>query len=108
MGEERKTRGIGFWAAVLLTVALVYPISLGPACWASSRFGGGNRFVSRLYQPIARIAFAEHCPETVGSCVSWYSMIGAKDGWLWQGEFRNLKWKWKFFDAWDEEDGALE
>jgi len=33
MSVDRKKPGLAFWAAVVLLLALVYPLGFGPACF---------------------------------------------------------------------------
>ena len=54
MSPDRKKPGAAFWAAVVVVVALAYPISFGPACWLT-KWGYINSTISgRLYRPILR------------------------------------------------------
>ena len=43
MTPSRKRPGVAFWEIVVAVVALLYPISLGPACWASSHLEIGAK-----------------------------------------------------------------
>jgi hypothetical protein len=82
---SRKKPGAAFWATVGLVVVLEgYPLSFGPACWATSRFNAGEQIVSHFYRPIT-IALPRE-PGTgsrVSSIFRWYSRLGASGGWEW-------------------------
>jgi hypothetical protein len=81
MAVDSNKPGAAFWATMIIVVALAaYPLSVGPACWASSRANFGAETVSDVYRPLtwgmARSArFAD--------AVSWYSGMGAADDWGW-------------------------
>jgi hypothetical protein len=55
MSDERKLPCIGPLAAGLVVLPVIYILSLGPACWLSSRFGG-ERYVSIAYRPVTFVA----------------------------------------------------
>jgi hypothetical protein len=79
MTEPRKKPGVAFWAAVVLTVALVgYPLSAGPACWWIAKepsvwegcVGTRPKIAPRIYWPIGWLA--EHGPRPVHDAIYWY------------------------------------
>src|SRR4051812_6264463 len=80
---DRKKPGVAFWATVVMVVALMaYPLSVGPACWISSRMGGGEcNFVSRLYAPV--FSACRRCPKSIMKFARWYSEVGAEASWKW-------------------------
>jgi hypothetical protein len=54
MGDQRRPT-IGFWAAVIVTTALIlYPLSAGPAAWVAFRFLPVSSIatVDRCYTPV--------------------------------------------------------
>jgi hypothetical protein len=77
--DSRKKPGVAFWATVLVVAGLAYPLSVGPACWASSRIGIGTDLVSIVYKPL----FANRLPY-VADCLDRYSRLGAPEHWTWQ------------------------
>ena len=81
MSEERKKVGAGFWIVIAAIVALAYPVSIGPACWISSRAGRGSEFVSWVYSPVIRIC--DKGPDFVRRIVRSYSEFGAPGNWVW-------------------------
>jgi hypothetical protein len=85
---DRKKSGVAFWATVVVVVLVAYPLSLGPACWISSRLGWGATMVSLIYEPLVfdSPAFARPVAHA-------YSRLGAADGWHWRhvsGGWSNL------------------
>ena len=76
---NRKKPGVAFWATVVVVVGLVlYPLSLGPACWTTSHLGTGAWAVSFLYSPIVK-----HSPPPISRILMTYSTIGAAPYWCW-------------------------
>jgi hypothetical protein len=52
-----KKPGIAFYGVVFaIAVAIVYPISFGPACWAASRFESLSPAVELLYVRYIRLS----------------------------------------------------
>jgi hypothetical protein len=84
MGVRRKMRDACKWGA-LLTLMLALPLSVGPACWLSSRFDCGADAVSGMYQFV--IWARNHSPHSIRDRVSgtldWYSELAASDDWHW-------------------------
>jgi hypothetical protein len=100
MSERKPTAG--FWITVaLLAIVVLYPLSLGPACWISSRAGAGGHAVSILYRPITW--FPPACPmPTTGrgleAGIRQYSALAAAPDWTWyavyDGPAEHLHWEW--------------
>jgi hypothetical protein len=84
MDEPRRRPGVGFWVTVGLVALFAYPLSIGPACWISSRTGFGVGTVTIVYRPIIRAAGV--CPKPASEIVEKYSTIFAKDYWYWWEE----------------------
>jgi len=85
MTSDRKHPTPGFWLTVALVTALVgYPLSVGPACWISSRAGTiiAARTVNRFYRPLTWCVEATHS-ESLRNGLQWYSRLLAGDGWHW-------------------------
>jgi hypothetical protein len=82
MADSRKPSA-AFWTAVALTVLIVgYPLSLGPACWISSRAGRGENAVTIVYRPILwNVSWNGRQP--LHRLVTWYSKLCARTGWEW-------------------------
>jgi len=52
MNTDRKKPGVAFWATVVAALSpLLYLLSIGPACWFTSRTEVGIDAVNRIYQP---------------------------------------------------------
>lgn len=84
MTSPRKHPSVAFWITVALVVVLVaYPLSLGPACWITSRTGRGASALGTIYAPI--LSVAKTFPK-MGECIRWYSAVGAAVGWEWTAE----------------------
>jgi hypothetical protein len=79
MTSPRKPTA-GFWITVALVAVLVaYPLSFGPACWATSRTNCSVDILETFYQPILREAFSE--TEWIAICVRWYAGLAAAPNW---------------------------
>ena len=70
----------GFWITVALVAVLaVYPLSFGPACWASSRVPQSSaawEMADFFYSPILR-AWWHGDQRAIGNVISWYANLGA-------------------------------
>jgi len=77
------------WAkrlAVFLVVATVlYPLSIGPACWISSHANTGGEVVSVVYLPILWIAFdfTQLTRPPAQEALLHYTQFVAVEGWDW-------------------------
>jgi hypothetical protein len=50
---DRKQPSVAFWITVALVAVLVgYPLSLGPACWITSKIESGESVVTAVYRPL--------------------------------------------------------
>jgi hypothetical protein len=80
---DQERAGVGFWAAVVLFVALAYPLSFGPWCWAYSRatqpnyFWGATHFI---YSPLLRVWLnvASDDQGRIAGAIGWYANLGAR------------------------------
>ena len=79
---DHKKPGVAFWATVMLTVLVLYVLSIGPACWISSRTDAGGSTLSVVYRPLT---WGMSRSERIADAVSWYSKLGAADDWGWVG-----------------------
>jgi hypothetical protein len=77
----------GFWITVaILAMVVLYPLSLGPACWISSQTGTGAHVVSLVYRPITwfvptrRVIFR---PNPLEAGMRRYSEFAAAPDWRW-------------------------
>jgi hypothetical protein len=50
MNGERKKPGIGFWATVVVSALVLYPLSYGPASWLAWRVVPGSKRMFELYR----------------------------------------------------------
>jgi len=94
---NRRERWAEWTLAAIIGVPTLYIVSIGPACWASSRFGG-EVLVSLIYQPAIEAS-------TIVSpgIIMDYCHFGASPAWVWESRSQDgrSKWKWKLFsDAW--------
>ncbi len=48
---DDRRNPMALWSMVLIGAMFFYPLSLGPACWFSSRVGG-EKVVTIVYRPI--------------------------------------------------------
>jgi len=91
---DRKKPGVAFWATVVVVVASVYALSIGPVCWLSSRLNVGMQVVPIAYRPITRLIGRSR---PAGSAIQWYSSIGAPPGWGWYRETVHSDiWEWSY------------
>jgi hypothetical protein len=72
-----------------LALLIAYPLTFGPACWASSRAEATQDVVEWIYAPIVRIWMRG--PEPIAEALNWYCYVGAKGGWI-CGRPRFLEW----------------
>jgi hypothetical protein len=77
---DRKKPGVAFWATVVVVTVLLYVLSVGPACWVSSRANSGASTVSLVYRPLT---WGMSRSERIADAVDWYSQLGSADGWAW-------------------------
>jgi hypothetical protein len=89
MEKERKTPGVGFWCTALALALVAYPLSLGPACWITSRLNAGTTAIPVIYRPMTRAA--ESSP-AVRSAVQGYARLFAADDWVLWGDKQGWKW----------------
>jgi hypothetical protein len=81
MVDKLKMSGGRFACAVVLLVALAYPVSLGPACWISSWTDWAPSVVTTAFQPLMRAGY-RISPSTF-RWASWYSRLLAAKNWFW-------------------------
>ena len=80
MSDPNKKRGVRFYAtvvAVVVAVALLYPLSIGPAIWLASRGYLRESTVQSLYMPV--LLTAEQA-EWLENAVTWWGSLGVPDG----------------------------
>lgn len=77
--SEQKKPGFGFWATVVATVLVLYPLSFGPACWIVSRYVGMSEVLSIVYRPLVCVV-VEFPDSTTATLIrryaSWMAMNG--------------------------------
>ena len=78
---EQKQPNAGIWGLVIVGVLVLYPVSLGPACWLSSRLGG-EEVVTAVYRPLTWTA-AVTKSQILRNGIQWYSTLGAAQIWSW-------------------------
>ncbi len=59
---------------------VVYPLSIGPACWMTSRTKVGVTAIPIVYRPITWLMSKS---ESVYEVLDWYSGLLAAGGWEW-------------------------
>ena|SRR5258708_2285444 len=99
MREKQTLPGPGFYVTITLVAALAYVLSIGPASWLSSRFGG-ERFVTAVYRPLTWV-FETAKSDMLENGVNWYAGLGAAENWNWArvghgnfGEPESVEWEW--------------
>jgi hypothetical protein len=96
---DRKHPGMTFWITVSLVVVVVgYPLSLGPACWITSRMNSGASTVSMAYRPVT---WGMSQSERIAAALGWYCRLGSAIGWEWNrwGAAASESWHWEFVPA---------
>jgi hypothetical protein len=76
MSDERRKAGVAFWATVVVVVAVLYVLSLGPAAWLHSRHDlpVWTLYPTRVfYTPIFWIC--EYAPLPAVDAINWYISI---------------------------------
>jgi hypothetical protein len=69
---------MAFWAVVVL---VFYPPSFGPACWMTSWCSLKAGWLFVVYAPM--IWLMNNGPDVLSRVLSWYSLVGTTDGWVW-------------------------
>jgi len=88
MREEREKPGVAFWATVAVSLALLYPISFGPACWLAARpdippgvkRGDYGREMI-FFWPLNRAITREQTSGIVAA-LKWWSELGIRRGYV--------------------------
>jgi hypothetical protein len=97
--DERK-QPTGLFIVVTLGVLVCYVLGLGPACWVSSRVGGG-RIVTIAYRPLTWAVEASG-NWFLTEKLQMYSQWGAPCCWGWtflSGEAGHAEWSPVQFDT---------
>ena|SRR5437660_1479515 len=81
MTDKQRTPGAGFFATICVVVIVAYALSIGPACWVSSRVGAA-RFVTVFYKPVTWTAEVIDS-DALKEQIQWYSDLGAAGVWTW-------------------------
>ena len=81
MTSSRKPTA-GFWITVALVVVLAYPLSLGPACWITSRTNSGAGMIPVIYRPIVSCLSSRKM--WLRRAIARFSDVGAAQGWRWR------------------------
>jgi hypothetical protein len=109
MGEGPKKPGVAFWTTVNLTTILLYALSIGPACWLSSRTNVGASVVSQVYRPLT---WGMSQSEKIANAINSYSEFGSADSWSWGGGEAWRRWnrlnvnRGKYHDEWEAGDST--
>jgi hypothetical protein len=81
MTGKQRTPGAGFFATICMVVIAAYALSIGPACWISSRVGAA-RFVTIFYKPVTW-AVEVTDSDALRKGIQWYSDLGTAGVWTW-------------------------
>jgi hypothetical protein len=82
--SDRKKLGVAFWATVVVVVVLAYPLSLGPACWLSTRVELRFEIHELLYCIYApMIEYAVHGQNRTARAIQSWSRLDGREGMLW-------------------------
>ena len=71
---------------LILGSPLLYLMSLGPACWISSRTDCGDGLVTKMYGPLFPLfgdSIYEEPPPRLFRAIVWYSILWAPNGSSW-------------------------
>ena len=75
---NRQERGAKRTALGLFVVLVGYPLSIGPACWLSSRVGCGASIVTAVYSPMLMFV-----PTSASTMLMRYSAVVSAPKWSW-------------------------
>jgi hypothetical protein len=85
---NRREWWVKWTLAAVIGVPALYPLSLGPACWITSRLNFGAHSISVIYRPIA---WTLGNPEThtipsvtIAKAVRWYAKVAGRPDWDWR------------------------
>src|SRR5436305_15122535 len=88
MDDEQGKPRIGFWVTAPFSIALLYPISFGPACWLAARpdvppgvKSGDYGREMILYWPLNRAITRDDIPWTVAP-LKWWAEVGIRRGYV--------------------------
>jgi hypothetical protein len=82
---DHKKPGVAFWATVAVVVVLMlYVLSLGPACWITSRMNFGTSTIGVIYRPIVPVMWRTGDVTVLGTILDQYSRVGAAPHWQWE------------------------
>ncbi len=89
------------WAkrtAAVVALALVYPISFGPAGWITGHLGHGADIVSCVYRPMTWGMTLSYNKSRLDYAITKFAELGAPYGWKWRrsvyGDGTIGKWHW--------------
>ena len=91
--SDQKHPTAGIWGLVIVGALVLYPASLGPSCWLSSRFGGAKS-VTVAYRPLTW-ACRSYESEIVAGVVKRFARVCAADGWDWRITESSMPGGWK-------------
>jgi hypothetical protein len=72
---DRKKPSWAFWmTVVLLSSPVLYVLSIGPWCWAFSRWGDVHRGTpASIYRPLVKIWFETDNQDRICIAIDWYA-----------------------------------
>jgi len=80
MPEEHQRAGWSFYCVVALSVSSLLVLSIGPACWLSSRWGGMN-IVSQVYRPVTWVAEVSGSDAVMGILQTFSTLGSTNSAW---------------------------
>ena len=81
MTSARKKPGAVFWTMVVVSLAMLYPVSFGPACWTSKGHrlpSFADQLLHWVYSPLADYAITESNP--AATALRRWAYLGAEHG----------------------------
>jgi hypothetical protein len=89
MGDEQRKPRIGFWATVAFSIALLYPLSFGPACWLAARpdvppgvkSGDYGPRAMIFYWPLSKLLVQDGTPG-ISPVLEWWIGLGVRRGYV--------------------------
>src|SRR5262245_50622831 len=78
---DRKKPDVAFWVTVAVSVALLYPLSFGPACWIASRDGGEPEALLTAYWPLIWVEL--NGPAPLSHSIWWSTRLCGGSEWDW-------------------------
>jgi len=83
MSDDLKKPGVAFWTTVAVATGIIlYPLSLGPACWITCKMERGGGCVTVIYRPLLWTV-SDDATQLYRRLLFWYAGLGSEPHWGW-------------------------